>query len=207
MRRSDKIRLVFYILAVGVALAYPVTKILSFECPSVPPNTYLFETKIYDPYDPMRGRYVRLNLNQNEVRLPNKNIELMIRRSSDCRCYAVLEKNADGTAKIVDLVTDVKQIPAGKDFLWVYYYYFKRDYDEKIHKHKETGVHVIKLPFDRFYLNEKLAPEAEQAISEGTRRGKVLVQVKVYHNGNFALDDLLVDGQPILERLRGKSAK
>ncbi len=206
MRKSDKIRLVCYILAVGAALAYPVTKILSFEYPSVPPKVYLFETEIYDPYDPMRGRYVRLNFKENRVRLPRKNTTLVEWRSGTS-CYAVLEKNPDGTARIVDLVTDIRQVPAGKDFLRVDYSYFNRDYDEKTHDSKETGVHVIRLPFDRFYLNERLAPDAEREVREGTRSGKALVRVKVYHNGNFVLDDLIVDGQPILERLRGKSAK
>jgi len=206
MRKADKIRLGCYILAVGAALAYPVAKILSFEYPSVPPKVYLFETEIHDPYDPMRGRYVRLNFKENRVRLPDKNIRLLEWRSGN-RCYAVLDKNPDGTTRIADLVTDIKQIPAGKDFLRVNYVYFKQDFNRKTHKQEKTGVHVITLPFDRFYLNESLASDAEREVRENTRRGKALVRVKIYQNGNFALDDLIVDGQPILERLRGKPAK
>lgn len=204
MRKADKIRLGCYLLAVGAALAYPVAKIISFECPSVPPNIYTFETEIYDPYDPMRGRYVRLNFKQNRVRLPNKNVKLL---EWGGPCYAVLEANPDGTAQIIDLVTDVKQLPAGKDFLKVRYTYFERNFDKKNHEQERTGVHIILLPFDRFYLNERLAPEAETEVRENTRRGKAFVRVKIYRNGNFALDDLIVDGKPILERLRGKSAK
>jgi len=204
MRKADKIRLGCYILALGAALAYPVAKIISFEYPSVPPNIYMFETEIRDPYDPMRGRYVSLNFKQNQVRLPGREKNLL---GWDRPCYAVLEANPDGTARIADLVTDVKQLPAGKDFLKVRYTYYTRDFDADTKEHKETGVHVIVLPFDRFYLNERLAPEAEKEVRENTRRGKAFVRVKIYRNGNFALDDLLVDGKPILERLRGKPAK
>lgn len=204
MRKTDKIRLGCYILALGAALAYPVAKIISFEYPSVPPNVYTFETEIYDPYDPMRGRYVSLSFKQNRVCLPDKNTDLL---KWDRPCYAVLEANPDGTARIADLVTDVKQLPAGKDFLKVRYNYFAQDFDRKTHEQKKTGVHVIVLPFDRFYLNERLAPEAEKEVRENTRRGKAFVRVKIYRNGNFALDDLIVDGKPILERLRGKPAK
>ena len=206
MRKSDKIRLVCYILAVGAALVYPVKKIISFEYPSVPPKVYTFETEIYDPYDPMRGRYVRLNFKQNRVRLPHKNMRLMEWRSGDS-CYAVLEKNPDGTTRIADLVTNIKQIPAGKDFLRVKYVYFQWDYDKTKRKQQKTGVHTIQLPFDRFYLNETLAPEAEREVQSSTRKGKAFVRVKIYANGNFALDDLIVDGKPILERLRGKTEK
>ncbi len=206
MRKSDSIRLAFYILAVCAALTYPVKKILSFEYPAVPPKLYLFETEIRDPYDPMRGRYVQLNFKQNQVRLPNKNIRLMEWRSGN-KCFAVLEKNPEGTPRISDLVTDVKQVPAGKDFLQVRYSHFQCDYDTKKHTPLNTGFHVIVLPFDRFYLNESLAPEAEQAVRENTRKGKAYARIKVYENGSFAMDDLIVDGQPILERLRGKTAK
>ena len=205
MRKSDSIRLAFYILAVCAALAYPVKKILSFEYPAVPPKLYLFETEIRDPYDPMRGRYVQLNFKQNQVRLPDKNTRLMEWRS-DNKCFAVLEKNPDGTTRIADLVTDVKQVPEGKNFLRVRYSYFQMDYDQKKHIQMSTGLHIIQFPFDRFYLNESLAPEAERVVRENTRKGKAYARIKVYENGNFAMDDLIVDGQPILERLRGKAA-
>jgi len=204
MRKADKIRLVCYILAAGAAFAYPVGKIISFEYPSVPPHVYVFETEIRDPYDPMRGHYVRLNFKQNRVRLANRNMKLQEWGAS---CYAVLEANPDGTARISDLVTDRKRLPAGKDFLKVKYLYLEQNFDGKRKTPEKTGVHVIDLPFNRFYLNERLAPEAEQAVRESTRRGKAFVRVKIYRNGNFVLDDLVVDGKPILERLRGKSAK
>lgn len=204
MQKADKIRLGCYILAVAAALAYPVAKIISFEYPSVPPNIYIFETAIYDPYDPMRGRYVRLNFNQNQVRLPGRETKQLDRGR---RCYAVLEKHPDGTARIADLVADIKQLPAGKDFLKVKYSYYSQDYNQKTKEFEKTGFHVIKLPFDRFYLNERLAPEAEKEVRESTRPGQAFVRVKVYRNGNCALDDLIVDGKPILERLREKPAK
>ncbi len=204
MRKADKIRLGCYFLAVGAALAYPVAKIISFEYPAVPPNIYMFETEIDDPYDPMRGRYVRLDFKQNQVRLPGRETKLL---DWGRPCYAVLAENPDGTARIADLVTDVKKLPAGKDFLKVRYAYFSEDFDENTKKFEKTGVHEIVLPFDRFYLNERLAPEAEKEVQESTRRGKAFVRVKIYRNGNFALDDLIVDGKPILERLRGKPAK
>jgi len=204
MQKADKIRLWCYILAVAAALAYPVAKIISFEYPSVPPNIYIFETQIYDPYDPMRGRYVLLNFNQNRVRLPGRETKLL---DGGRRCYAVLEKNPDGTARIADLVTDVKKLPAGKDFLKVKYSHYSQDFNTETREFEKTGFHVIKLPFDRFYLNERLAPEAEKEVIAYTRPGIVFVQVKIYRNGNCALDDLIVDGKPILERLRGKPAK
>ena len=151
----------------------------------------------------MRGRYVRLNFNQNQVRLPGRETKQLDR--APLLCSAGEESRRNG--RIADPVADIKQLPAGKDFLKVKYSYYSQDYNQKTKEFEKTGFHVIKLPFDRFYLNERLAPEAETEVRESTRPGQAFVRVKVYRNGNCALDDLIVDGKPILERLREKPAK
>ena len=77
MKRSELIRLVCYLAAFAFILFHPVRTIMRFSFPSVKGVEYRFPVTAYDPYDPMRGRYVRLNLqDMGRVRLPKKNQNL-----------------------------------------------------------------------------------------------------------------------------------
>jgi hypothetical protein len=55
------------------------------------------------------------------------------------------------------------------------------------------------LPFERFYMDEKLAPEAEMAYARGRQEG-VLV-VRVWH-GLGVIEDLELGGRPIRDVAR-----
>lgn len=198
MKRNDLIRFVLYLLTLAAILWHPVNRILAFERPSVPPAVFDFRMEIFDPYDPMRGRYVRLNP-EFSVRLKNKNTNLF---RNDQEIFAVLEKDEKGLAKFVDLVP---KKPDGKKFLKVKYSWFQADYgkDPKNPKRNillKTGQHRIRTPFERFYMNEKSAPAAEQMVREATADKKAVIRVKVYADGNAAIDSLLVDGKPVLGR-------
>lgn len=199
MSKANWIRLIGYLLALAAALFYPVSKIISMEYPKTPPETYLFRTVVYDPYDPMRGRYVRLNLNTMQIRIPR---EYSITKPRN-PCYAVLEKNADGIAVITDLVADLKSVPKGKHAVKAKYLYYAKDWDQKTKRLKKNGRHSIQLPFDRFYMNEKLAPEAERIVRENLPvENSVLLKVRIYTDGSFAVEDLLVKGKGIREMIR-----
>ena len=61
---------------------------------------------------------------------------------------------------------------------------------------------AIKWPFERFYLNEKLAPEADRWFAESIRTdGGIVAEVRV-DNGRAVLADLSVEGRPIREILK-----
>lgn len=61
------------------------------------------------------------------------------------------------------------------------------------------GQHLFQLPFQRFYLNERDASTAERLLQEAERAE---LAVQVYPNGNYAVRDLLLDGEPLREALR-----
>lgn len=194
MKRSELIRLVCYLAAFAFILFHPIRTIMRFSFPSVKGVEYRFPVTAYDPYDPMRGRYVRLNLSDaGRVRLPKKIINLAA--SSRKACFAVLEKTPDGKAKIVDLVSARKEIPAGKHFIPVKYSWFNRDYDSKKKKYLKTGRHHIRLPFERFYLNERKAPKAEQLLQN--RKNKAELIVILYPDGIYQVKDLLINGKSV----------
>ena len=146
MKRSDLIRLVCYLAAVAFILFHPVRTVLRFSFPSSKGVEVRFRVTAYDPYDPMRGRYVRLNLRDaSRVRLPKKNLDLGFRSGQPV--FAVLD--IKGPA-IIDLVAERKDVPPGKFFLPARYQWFNRDWDRKKKKPLKTGTHTVKLPFERF---------------------------------------------------------
>ena len=61
-RRKKIILLTAYLLTLTAVLWYPVWKIVSIEFPAEAPAELKFKVTVADPYDPMRGRYVRLGV-------------------------------------------------------------------------------------------------------------------------------------------------
>ena len=60
----------------------------------------------------------------------------------------------------------------------------------------------IQWPFDRFYINEKLAPEADKWFTENIRNAKgIIAEVRVL-KGRAVLADLSFDGRPFREILK-----
>jgi uncharacterized membrane-anchored protein len=184
------------LVAVAAALVYPVKKILDFEFPPVPPREYLFKCNIVDPYDPMRGRYVILGFG-NQIVKTNQKLKAYSRYGN----YLVLEKNENGETKYVDVINDRSQRPPNKDILRLKSCFYN-EFEWKNGKRTPGGHFIIGLPFDRYYLNEKLAPAAETLVRSATRRGEAYVKVNIYNDGNFAIADLIVDGKPIMTLLR-----
>ena len=62
---------------------------------------------------------------------------------------------------------------------------------------------AVVLPLDRFYMNEKMAPRAEQAYRENSRTANhnAHIRVRVRH-GDAVIEDLVLDGKPIREYLK-----
>lgn len=194
MKRNDLIRLICYFCAFAFILFHPVRTILRFSFPKEKGVGYRFRVTAYDPYDPMRGRYVRLNLSDmGKVRLPKKNLNLA--NQARKTFFAVLEKTPDGKAKIIDLVSERKEIPAGRHFLPVQYLWFHREYDARKKKRLKNGTHFIRLPFERFYLNERKAPEAENLLRN--RNSKAELIVILYPDGIYQVKDLVINGKSV----------
>jgi hypothetical protein len=193
LTKPNILRLVTYILFFAAALYWPVNKVLKFERPAVPPVEMRFKVSAYDPYDPMRGRYLRLH-----VDCPAKEgVEPPAPHSSWDTVTAVLEKDEAGFAVVSALMKRGDTPPAGKPFVKGATPSFGWAAEEK-------RINGVLMPFDRFFLNEPLAEKAKKLLNEVTRdpqRSAVLV-VDVHRDGNWAVKALLIDGKPICEVLR-----
>lgn len=135
-----------------------------------------------DPYDPLRGRFLAVRPEQREASLPEG---MKVERGM--HVFATLTTGADGLATITHLSLTP---PATGDFIRLKTGYV---YDSKA---------SIEWPFDRFYINEKLAPEADQWFAENIRSAKgIIAEVRVL-NGRAVLADLSLDGKPFREILK-----
>ncbi|KGO84798.1 hypothetical protein Q765_19640 [Flavobacterium rivuli WB 3.3-2 = DSM 21788] len=142
-------------------------------------TVYKFKTEPIDPSDPFRGKYVSLNFEENILRVKDT-----VWQSNE-QVYALLSINAAGFAKITAITKTRPQ--TGNDYIVVKTNYY---FDGSLH---------INLPFDRFYMEEGKAQEAEDSYrdysrQENTKPAYALVAVK---EGNVVVTDVIVDGQPI----------
>ena len=174
---------VFVVVAL-VQLAVPAGMIVRREITLKEGKAYKFHTAPVDPYDAFRGRYVALSLEPNSVAVPaNSNFEY---RS---KVYVTLEEGPDGFARFTGATIEP---PVGRDYIkadsWGSY---------------PAGKLTLRLPFDRFYMEESAAPKAEKAYREHSRRGQqdAYVTIRV-RNGFAVLENLYVAGKPITEFVR-----
>ncbi|MGV3659198.1 MAG: GDYXXLXY domain-containing protein [Prosthecobacter sp.] len=143
-----------------------------------------------DPYDPLRGRYLAVSPVQREVTVP-KDMKL----EAGMPVYATLTPDANG---LTTLSTVSLTPPAGVTYVRLKTRYVY-DYDSKA---------AIEWPFDRYYINEKLAPEADKWFAENIRlKDGIVAEVRVL-NGRAVLEDLSLNGKSFREILKERvSAK
>jgi uncharacterized membrane-anchored protein len=176
----------FLVLAIA-QLALPLGQIWKYEDVLRNGRLYKFRTAPVDPYDALRGKYVALNYADTEAVL----------RSGDSinphggPAYVSLRRDDNGFAQFVELTAAP---PLAGDYLRVECQYSDRN--------KMRFV----LPFDKFFMEENKAPQAEQAYRRyGNQRGRidsrtyVVARVK---DGRSVIEDLYVDDQPIREFIK-----
>lgn len=193
MLKNNKLLLALFLLTVAAGIWYPVLKIIRFEFPLSPPAVFRFSATLYDPYDPFRGRYVALQ-GKSQTLVSDEPIDYY------AGSYAVLENDEKGLAKVVGLT---RKPEPGKPAIRTSYVSRYSGAPGKDAEPKKTHNYVVSFPFNRFYMNEKLAPEAERAFRYAARSGmECVIVVKVYADGNYAITDLEIDGMPIREFLK-----
>ena len=157
-------------------------------------NEYRFRTALYDPMDPFRGRYVQLAFDLNSVDTSGLEPEVQYGE----RIYAEIETDEEGFARFGEVH---RRPPAGRDHLELTVEYeTSSGFDE--------GLRQVSLPFDRYFMNEELAPEAERVFREQQRllnddpssdeASYALVRIT---GGSYVMEDLVVAGRPIEEWL------
>ncbi len=140
---------------------------------------YKFQTAPVDPYDALRGRYVALQMQQESFRAAEF--------SPNQRIYVSITDDASGFATISAINSSKPRAGA---------------YIRAHAGYSQEGVSTVRWPFDRYYMQEDLAPRAESAYRQHSRRDNLnaYITVRVWH-GYAALDELYINGLPIYEYL------
>ena len=169
-------------------LAVPASMIVGREMTLRHGKHFRFRTAPVDPYDPFRGRFVALNLAASRVAHP-EGMKLTIRQ----KVYALLAIDEEGFAYFRDLVA---QPPPTGDYLAARVSWWNQETVD------------LKLPFDRYYAEEDLAPEIERAYRAHSRRDnqEAYITVRV-RNGNGVLEELYIEDLPVGEYLRRQAGK
>ncbi|MFM7607173.1 MAG: GDYXXLXY domain-containing protein [Prosthecobacter sp.] len=162
--------------------AAPLSQIVRYEQTLAKGRLIRLKCSAPDPYDPLRGRYLAVRPEQNDI-TPAKGVKLHTGQYA----YATLKTGDDGLTVLDELQAEP---PASGDFVRVTV------------RWESGGKAHIEWPFDRFYLNEALAPEADKWYAESIRQSKgVMAEVRV-HEGTAVLEDLTFDSKSFREILK-----
>ena len=143
---------------------------------------YKFKTAPIDPSDPFRGKYITLNFEENEIGIVDP------KEWEHAQDIYVSIVDSAGFAKIS---TVSMYEPEGADYIkakvgYISYY--------------EPFMLQIRYPFERFYLEESKASEAEQVYwNSRTDSTTVIYAVVSVKDGDAALKDVMVNDRSIAE--------
>lgn len=174
--------LIFFAIAALAQWAAPLSQIWTHEQVLAKGTLIRLKCQAPDPYDPLRGRYLAVRPVVHEATVPAG-----MKLQKGMQVYVQLTPGADGFATLSSLSLTP---PAEGAYIRLKAGYV---YNEKV---------SFEWPFDRFYVNEKLAPEADRWFAQNLRSAQgITAEVRVL-NGRAVLADLSLDGRPFREILK-----
>ncbi len=172
----------------------PAKMILDSETVLTTGTEYKFRTEPIDPSDPFRGKYVTLRFNAERFET-----DTLYRYKEGKEVYALLAVDSAGYAAIANLYHDP---PANLDFnilkTTIGYVWIK------------GGKQMVNLnfSFDRFYVEESKASNAEQVYWNAQRdSAQVAYAIVKIRNGQGIIKDVMINNRPILEIVRELNEK
>lgn len=185
---------VFYLAAL---LLLPVWQMVQAQAVWTHGTVYRFETEPVDPADAFRGRYIALAFKAARVE-----VEKGFNPDFGRKLYAVLGVDAAGFGKIERL--EAKKPSAG-DFVKVRGLYLQTEdcgipvpaKEPPICQPLEKPVFRVEFPWDRFYMNEKAAPKAEEVYRSAQGTSKKAWAVIRVRGGASAVEGVMLEGKPL----------
>ena len=177
---NRRVLLILFLAACAAQWVAATWKIVERELTLRYGDVYKFKTAPVDPVDAFRGRDVAVRVEPDTVPFDGP-----WTREQGGWYFAELAVGEDGFARFVGLHD---RCPPGKPSIRTRLASFN-DPEKKA---------WLKLPLDRFYMSERLAPEAERAYREHSRQGAqdAWLRVRVWR-GRAAIEDLYIGDRPI----------
>lgn len=178
---NKKLLFKFFIVLAIIQLAVPLYMVWHWEDVLQTGKQYTWVTAPVDPYDALRGRYIDLRFKEMTGPIIG-NAQL----NSGQTAYAMIAEDQKGYA----FISGISVVPPGADS----YVKIKVSYVQ------DGNIAHFVLPFKRYYMQEDLAPIAEQAYGKSAgKEATVLVRVK---DGYGAVEELYIGDQTIYDYLR-----
>lgn len=189
MSRQRILALVFLAVAL-VQVALPASRIWQYEKTLREGNVFKFKTEPVDPYDAFRGRYVSLRFDAGSAAWTGKD-----KVEHGTTVFVRVENGPDGFAKFGEATLTP---PGSGDYLQAHSAYGSTE-----------GQIRIELPFDRFYMEERIAPDAERVYREHTRRGSArdayaMVRIR---NGLGVIEQVFIADKTLAEAAKAELAQ
>jgi len=176
--------LVLFLLVAAAQVYAPISMILEREKILREGDPFKFNTAPVDPFDPFHGRYVWLNFEENTAEIdPDDKWEY------GTKGFARIVVGEEGFAKFSKVT---HERPSEGPFLEV----------ETYGPESDKTIRVA-IPYERYYMRETDAPQAEIAYREHNRRNErdAYAVIRVL-DGKGVLESLFVAGQPIEEFIK-----
>ena len=189
---NKKIIIPGFVLMVLTQLYVPTRMIFSKERVLADGKEFKFKTRPIDPNDPFRGKYITLSFEANSANVPDAE-----GWNQGDPIYVLLTEDEEGFAKIISIS---KEKPIDdEDYVNASIGYVINDTLDWV---------SVDYPFTRFYMEESKAEGAEEAYRESSRDTNqvtyALVKIK---EGEAVIEDVLIDGIPILEVVKAQQEK
>ncbi|WP_424362631.1 GDYXXLXY domain-containing protein [Methylocystis parvus] len=168
-----------FLLVCLIQLAAPASMIWKQERALAYGQPFRVRTAPVDPYDAFRGKYVALNFREGLPKLPSN-----FPPSFRGKVYAPVIVGDDGFSRFGEAALAP---PQSGPYLTLN---VERGYPGQ----------DLRLPFDRYYMEEAKAPAAETAYTKATREKDAYVVVRIL-DGDWAVENLYVGGKPIIDVL------
>lgn len=194
---NSKILLILFILVALLQLYIPAKMILDREDILNSGKTYKFKTEPIDPNDPFRGKYVALNFENDSFEITDSTYRKRNKTywNRNETVYLSLIEDKRGFAKI-NSVSKIK--PENLEGV------LKAKIRNESNWH-EKKILYFDLPFDRYYMEESKAYEAEQIYWQGQRDTSqiayALVSIK---NAEAVLKDVFINETSIKEIVKNR---
>ena len=180
---KTKYLIIAFVVTALLQAAVPLKMIYDSEMTEREGIIYRFKTAPIDPTDPFRGKYVALAFACDTIATKDSVW------AYNQKAYATIVNDSEGYAKVTAVSREAPE---------------SGDYVQILAQHHYQGTLFFNFPFDRFYMEESKAHEAETTYvdynnSQNIKNRKPAYALVAIKDGNAVLKDVIVDGIPIRE--------
>ena len=183
-----KTKKIIFLLYAVIILLVPIYLVVKSEGILTNGTLYKFKPQAYDPFDPFRGKFLRVNYDTEGIK-SDEDIE------EGDRVYVSIGIDNEGYAFFDKAY---KNPPSEGDYLHtIVTYVYYNDY-EYIQEEGASSLEMgIEIPdhMNKYFINENKALDAENVFR--WKREEIYIGVRIL-NGEARIQDIYVEGQPLL---------